>query len=393
MTSHKTARVLIVAGSDSGGGAGIQADLKTVAMLGAHGMTAITAITAQNTLGVQAVMPVPTDVVMAQVESCLSDLGADAIKLGMIGSAATAHALADRFAGLTIPIVFDPVMVATSGSVLADADTIAAFGRLMDIATVVTPNRPELAALGGRDAVLARHVALFEKGGHPEPGEPEGRMLTDRLYLWRAGESVSWTSGRIDTPHTHGTGCTLASALATGLAQGLSLQQAAERARTFVRLALRDAPGLGAGHGPMGQQRVREDGLVPGLSLNQVTVPARDYAQSVAFWRALGLTQIVDAPENGYARFEADNGVTLSIQIGDAAPAATLYFEVADLSARCARLERAGIVFTHQARLEPWNWQEARLTDPAGNTICLYLAGENRRYPPWRVEEPDIPDA
>ena len=140
-------------------------------MLGGHGMTAITAITAQNTLGVQAVHPVPTDVVLAQVELCLSDIGADAIKLGMIGSAATAHALADRFADLAIPIVFDPVMVATSGSTLADADTIAAFGRLMDVATVVTPNRPELAALGGLDAVLAHRVALFEKGGHPEPGD------------------------------------------------------------------------------------------------------------------------------------------------------------------------------------------------------------------------------
>ena len=253
-----TARVLIIAGSDSGGGAGIQADIKTVTMLGGHAMTAITAITAQNTLGVQAVHAVPTDLVLAQVESCLTDIGADAIKLGMIGSAATAHALADRLADVRVPIVFDPVMVATSGSTLADADTIAAFGRLMDVATLVTPNRPELAALGGRDAVLAHHVALFEKGGHPEAGEAEQDMLTDRLYLWRAGESVSWLDSRIDTPHTHGTGCTLASALATGLAQGMTLQQSAERARRFVRLALEAAPGLGQGHGPMGQQHVSE---------------------------------------------------------------------------------------------------------------------------------------
>lgn len=385
-----TARILIIAGSDSGGGAGIQADIKTVTMLGGHAMTAITAITAQNTVGVQAVHPVPTEMVMAQFESCWSDIGADAIKLGMIGSAETAHALADRLAGLGVPIVFDPVMVATSGGMLADGDTIAAFGRLMDVASVVTPNRPELAALGGRDAILARGCALFEKGGHPAPGEDDDAMLTDRLYL-SADEFVSWLDRRIDTSHTHGTGCTLASAVATGLAQGMTLRDAAERARLFVRLALRDAPGLGAGHGPMGQQRVREDGLVPGLSLNQLTLPARDYAASVAWWRAFGLAQIVDSPGNGYARFEADNGVTLSIhadeRAGDAAPGTTVYFEVADLAGRYAQLERAGFTFTQRPRLESWNWQEARLTDPAGNIVCLYRAGENRRYPPWRVAD------
>ncbi len=144
------ARVLIVAGSDSGGGAGIQADIKTVTMLGGHAMTAITALTAQNTLGVQGVMPVPADFVVQQMRSCIEDIGVDAVKIGMIGSAATAHAVADVLDCLDVPIVFDPVMIATSGSVLADADTIAAFGRLMTIAAVVTPNLPELAALGGR---------------------------------------------------------------------------------------------------------------------------------------------------------------------------------------------------------------------------------------------------
>ena len=257
---NAAARVLIVAGSDSGGGAGIQADIKTVTMLGGHAMTAITAITAQNTLGVEAVLPVPTDMVLAQFDACVDDIGVDAVKIGMIGSAETAEALARRIGALSsrVPVVFDPVMVATSGAALADADTIAAFGDLMRLATVVTPNRPELAALGGREAVLAHHVALFEKGGHPEPGEDDQEMLTDRLYLYRLGESVSWMERRIDTPHTHGTGCTLASALATGLAQGLSIQQAAERARRFVRLALEAAPGLGQGHGPMGQQNVTE---------------------------------------------------------------------------------------------------------------------------------------
>lgn len=255
MTAPGTARVLIVAGSDSGGGAGIQADLKTVAMLGGHGMTAITALTAQNTLGVQAVHPVPTDIVLAQARSCLDDIGADAVKIGMIGAAETAHAVADLLEALKPrrPVVFDPVMVATSGSVLADADTIAAFGRLMRVATVTTPNRPELAALGGREAVLGHGCALLEKGGHDA-----GDRVTDRLWT-AAGDVASWSDPRIDTPHTHGTGCTLASALATGLAQGLALPAAAERARAFVRAAILAAPGLGGGHGPMGQQAVRAD--------------------------------------------------------------------------------------------------------------------------------------
>ncbi len=375
------ARVLIVAGSDSGGGAGIQADLKTVTMLGGHGMTAITAITAQNTLGVTDVMPVPTDMVLAQFDACVDDIGVDAVKIGMIGSAETAKALARRIGALPagVPVVFDPVMIATSGAALADAATIAAFAQLMRLATVVTPNRPELEALGGRDAVLAHGCALLEKGGHAD-----GNTVTDKLWLG-AGESASWSAARIDTPHTHGTGCTLASAVATGLAQRLSLQQATDRARLFVRLALRDAPGLGGGHGPMGHQHVREDALVPGLSLNQITLAAADYAASVAFWRAFGLTQIVDSPDNGYARFEADNGVTLSIHVGEGSPGSTVYFEVQDLTGTCARLERAGIALTHQPRFEPWNWQEARLADPAGNTICLYRAGEHRRYPPWRI--------
>ena len=241
------ARILIIAGSDSGGGAGIQADLKAVTLLGGHGMTAITAITAQNTLGVQGVHPVPTAMVLAQMESCISDIGVDAVKIGMIGSAETAMAVAERLARLDgVPIVFDPVMVATSGSVLADAATIAAFERLMAIATLVTPNLPELAALGGEAAVLRHGPALLAKGGHAE-----GALLTDRLLVGSA-EVATWTEPRIDTRHTHGTGCTLASAVATGLGQGMALTAAVERARAYVRAALTLAPGLGGGHGPMG---------------------------------------------------------------------------------------------------------------------------------------------
>ena len=241
-----TPRILIIAGSDSGGGAGIQADIKTVTMLGGHAMTAITAITAQNTLGVQAVLPVPAGMVVAQIKSVVTDIGVDAVKIGMIGSAETAHAVADVLTGLSVPIVFDPVMVATSGDTLADTETIAAFERLMALATVVTPNAPELDALGGEAAVLVHGCALLAKGGHGG-----GDELTDRLVT-RDGEVARWTHARIATRHTHGTGCTLASAIATGLGADLSLEASVARAIRFVRLALIHAPGLGQGHGPMG---------------------------------------------------------------------------------------------------------------------------------------------
>ncbi len=239
-------RVLIIAGSDSGGGAGIQADIKTVTMLGGHAMTAITAITAQNTLGVQAVHPVPVDMVVAQMTSVLDDLGVDAVKIGMIGSAATVHAVADVLETLDVPIVFDPVMIATSGSVLADPDTIAAFERLMGIASVVTPNIPELAALGGEAAVLAHGCHVVAKGGHGD-----GASVTDRL-LSPGGEIRRLIGKRFDTDDTHGTGCTLASALAAGLASGLGIEDAFVQAVRFVRIAMMHAPGLGAGHGPLG---------------------------------------------------------------------------------------------------------------------------------------------
>jgi hydroxymethylpyrimidine/phosphomethylpyrimidine kinase len=241
-----TPRILIVAGSDSGGGAGIQADIKTVTMLGGHAMTAVTALTAQNTLGVAAVMAVPTDMVLAQIDAVLSDIGADAVKIGMIGSAETAEAVAGRLDGLDVPIVFDPVMVATSGATLADARTIAAFRRLMALASVVTPNLPELAALGGEDAVRAYGCHLVVKGGHGE-----GRDIVDRL-LSPAGEIDRLEGRRIETDDTHGTGCTFASALATGLGAGLGIADAFRQAVRFTRLAILSAPGLGGGHGPIG---------------------------------------------------------------------------------------------------------------------------------------------
>lgn len=389
-----TARVLIVAGSDSGGGAGIQADIKTVTMLGGHAMTAVTALTAQNTLGVQAVHAVPADMVVAQMRSVIDDIGIDAVKIGMIGSGETAHAVAEVIEGFApafagkrdgassrIPVVFDPVMVATSGSVLADADTIAAFARLMRVATIVTPNLPELDALGGATAVLAHGPMLLVKGGHAD-----GPDLTDRL-IGPDGEVARWTDPRIDTRHTHGTGCTLASAIATGLAQGMALPAAIDRARRFVRIALREAPGLGQGHGPMGHQRVRLDCDLGGALLNQVTLPATDHAASFAFYAALGLVPIVDS-DGRYARFETVGGTTLSIEAAEEVGGKPLIFlEVAELDTTVAAARAQGVTVTDPVD-QSWGWREARLVDPAGNALCLYTAGEDRRFPPWRLACP-----
>lgn len=380
MTNGAPARILIIAGSDSGGGAGIQADIKTVTMLGGHAMTAVTAITAQNTLGVDAVHMVPTQMVIDQISAVVSDIGVDAVKIGMIGNADTAHAVADSLSDHSFPIIFDPVMVATSGAVLADADTISAFERLMRLATLTTPNLPELEALGGKDALLARRFPLLLKGGHAD-----GDDIIDELHF-APGQSESWRDARIQTRSTHGTGCTLATAIATGLGQGMELVPAIERARLFVRLALRDAPGLGQGHGPMGHQSVREDAMVSGPSLNHVTVGCRDYAASVDFYKVLGLALIVDSPSNGYARFEAPNGVTFSIyQRDDIATSTILYFESKRLDAWVSELASQGFGFEQLPQDESWGWREARLLDPAGNMVCLYKAGENRRYPAWRI--------
>lgn len=380
MTKGAPARILIIAGSDSGGGAGIQADIKTVTMLGGHAMTAVTAITAQNTLGVDAVHLIPTQMVIDQISAVVSDIGVDAVKIGMIGNADTAHAVADSLSDLSCPIIFDPVMVASSGAVLADAETISAFERLMRLATLTTPNLPELEALGGKDALVGRRVPVLLKGGHGD-----GDDIVDELHL-APGQSESWSDKRIQTRSTHGTGCTLATAIATGIGQGMELVPAIERARLFVRLALLDAPGLGQGHGPIGHQSVREDAMVSGPSLNQVTVGCRDYRASVDFYTSLGLMQIVDSPENGYARFEVPNGVTFSIhQSDDIAASAVVYFESKRLDAWVTELTSQGYAFEQLPQDESWGWREARLFDPSGNVVCLYSAGENRRYPAWRI--------
>jgi hydroxymethylpyrimidine/phosphomethylpyrimidine kinase len=388
-----TARILIIAGSDSGGGAGIQADIKTVTMLGGHAMTAVTAVTAQNTVGVTAVHPVPAEVILAQIDAIVSDIGVDAVKIGMVGGAFAAEQIASRLERLKadqpdIPIVFDPVMVATSGSVLADDATVAAFGRLMKIATVATPNMPELQRLTSEEdpVAAALHLvgehgcAVLIKGGHEE-----GDALADALI--ETDNMTSWQGQRIDTTSTHGTGCTLASAIALFLAEGASLPDSVARAREFVRIALHDAPGLGQGAGPIGQAKVRLDVGV-GPRLNQVTVTGTDYDRSVAFYKALGLKQMVDNPPD-YARFETAGGVTFSVQIDpDEKILATtaVYFECEDLDERVEQLARKGIPFEHGPRNQPWMWREARLRDPDGNIIFFYKAGESRRFPPWRVE-------
>ena len=258
-----TPRILIVAGSDSGGGAGIQADIKAITMFGGHAMTAITAITAQNTLGVEAVHALPAALVRRQMACVAADIGVDAVKIGMLGDADIVSAVADELASAAfdVPVVLDPVMVATSGAVLADTATIAAMQRLARMSMLVTPNLPELAALCGRGRLADDDIAtaaidyaarigtfVLVKGGHAA-----GAIITDRLFD-RGGEVARWQNPRIDTRHTHGTGCTLASAIATGLGAGRPLPAAIERAIAFVRVSLEHAPGLGQGHGPMGQQ-------------------------------------------------------------------------------------------------------------------------------------------
>ena len=250
-----TGRVLVVAGSDSGGGAGIQADIKAVMAMGGYATTAVTALTAQNTLGVHAVHPVPADFVRRQIVAVLDDIGADAVKTGMLGEADVVEAVAGTLAQCGLPIVVDPVMVAKGGAPLLSANAVAALrARLLPIATLLTPNLPEAEALLGRPipdpAEAARALresgakAVLLKGGHAD-----GPVVTD--VLAHAGGVDYFEMPRLATRHTHGTGCTLASAIAAGLAQGLDLIEAITRARAYVQEAIRTAPGYGAGHGPL----------------------------------------------------------------------------------------------------------------------------------------------
>jgi hydroxymethylpyrimidine/phosphomethylpyrimidine kinase len=326
--------------------------------------------------------------VIAQIDAVVRDLGVDAVKIGMIGSARTALAVAEKLSELPgVPVVFDPVMVATSGAALADDATIAAFERLMARATVTTPNLPELEALGGdaRALVAAHGCAVLVKGGHAG-----GNQVTDRLFSADPEDppEIEWTNPRIESDATHGTGCTLSSAIACGLAAEWDLPEAVARARRFVRIAMREAPGLGRGHGPMGQQAVRLDLNKSFFEpmLNHLTVPADDLAASERFYRLLGLRQIVRAAPR-YARFETEGGATFSIAARNEHAGATIYFECGDLDVTVAYLQQQGFTFEQEPKDETWGWREARLRDPAGNAVCLYRAGEMRRFPPWRLDD------
>ena len=250
--------MLIIAGSDSGGGAGLQADIKAVTMLGGHAATAVTAITVQNTLGVHDVHPLPLDLIEAQARAVLDDIGTDAIKTGMLGSIAVVERVAAILDTSDASVVVDPVMVAKGGAPLLADEAIAAVKALMvPRAALLTPNAPEAEALTGiavvnldgqrraGEALLALGArAVLMKGGHVA-----GETVID-LLLTLSGETLL-EGPRTETRHTHGTGCTLASACAAGIARGLTLEQAVAEAWAYVAEAIRRAPGLGGGHGPL----------------------------------------------------------------------------------------------------------------------------------------------
>jgi hydroxymethylpyrimidine/phosphomethylpyrimidine kinase len=251
---------LTIAGSDSGGGAGIQADLKTFAAHGVFGTSAVTAITAQNTLGVTAWQAMPADLVTAQIEAVAADFDLRAVKVGMLATAAIVEAVAAAIVELDLPdVVVDPVMVATGGDRLLDEDAIEAIKReLMPHTRVLTPNVPEAEALSGMGIAsvddmrsAARRIlasgprVVLVKGGHLTGPESVDVVVT-------AHESFELRRPRVETTSTHGTGCTLSAAIAANLALGLQLQPALERAREYVDGAIRHAPGLGRGHGPLG---------------------------------------------------------------------------------------------------------------------------------------------
>jgi hydroxymethylpyrimidine/phosphomethylpyrimidine kinase len=256
-----TARLLVIAGSDSSGGAGLQADLKTAQAFGVYAQTAVTAVTVQDTHEVYSVNPVSPAIVRAQIAAALEDIGADVIKIGMLGTGEIAAAVADALDGSDIPLVLDTVLLSSSGARLLDEAGIAVLKkRLMRRAALVTPNWPETEALTGiipknehrlRNAamvfkMLGAENVLF-KGGH---GEEE----VVRDVLWSGGEFITFEAPRQQTPHTHGTGCTLATAIACGLAQKLPLKDAVVRAQAYVQEAIRTAPGLGSGAGPLNHE-------------------------------------------------------------------------------------------------------------------------------------------
>ena len=258
MLSSRYPCALTVAGSDSGGGAGIQADLKTFAALGVYGASVITAITAQNTVGVRAIHDIPPPVVAAQLDAVLEDLPIGAVKIGMLSSAEIIAVVAERLRahGVTT-VVLDTVMVAKSGDLLLHDEAVQGLiDHLLPLATIITPNLPEAARLLGRKALgdhreAARELlalgpaAVLLKGGHGEGDEIEDLLVS------RDGTECSFPHPRVATKNTHGTGCTLSAAVAAGLARGLAAPQAVEEAITWLQGAIRHAWTLGAGHGPV----------------------------------------------------------------------------------------------------------------------------------------------
>lgn len=255
------ARMLTIAGSDSCGGAGIQADLKTAHQFGVYGMSVVTAITAQNTVGVQAVYPLPAEIVRAQFESVRDDLGFDAIKTGMLGDRAAIHAIADALAGVDCPIVVDPVMIAKGGEALLQPDDVAAVTeRMLPLAYVATPNAPEAERLTGipvrslADAAraaeaLARLGARYAvvKGGHLDGA---GDLAMDVVF--HGGTWTVFAAPRVPSRKTHGTGCTFSSAIAAALARGAHPLEAIAAAKSFISRAIASAADwdVGSGHGP-----------------------------------------------------------------------------------------------------------------------------------------------
>lgn len=252
-------RLLIIAGSDSGGGAGIQADIKTATALGVYAMTAITAVTVQDTARVHAIHPVPARIVREQIACVLEDIGADAIKIGMLGSRETVEAVADVLAGYpSIPIVLDPVLVSTSGTPLLEKEAIDIMtSRLFPLAALVTPNLPEAERLSGiklanDEQIIAAGRRLREHGADAilvKGGHAAGETVRD--FLLTADEVEIFEVSRVSVHSTHGSGCTLSTAIACGLAKRMSLSGAARHAQKYVHAALKSAPDFGVGSRPL----------------------------------------------------------------------------------------------------------------------------------------------
>ncbi len=261
----KPPRILSIAGSDSSGGAGIQADIKTITMLGGYAMSAITTVTAQNSVGVQAVVPVSGDAVGQQISSCIRDIGVDAIKIGMVHDTDIIAHIHEALSDVQVPIILDPVMISTTGAALIAPDALSAMReKLFPLATLITPNLPELGHLVERSLTSTRQMiaaaeelceatgaAVLAKGGHTE----DARIVD--ILIRPDARAVQFDHARIETPHTHGTGCTLSSAIATLLGHGQSLEHAVRLGRNFVVRAIEAAPGFGAGSGPLGHHAVR----------------------------------------------------------------------------------------------------------------------------------------